>query len=78
MNVHVCAYLYVFTCLHAMSRCVAATNATQGGMRALMWAAANGHAGCVQMLIDAGADTEAKSKVRVGRLEFCISFGFQR
>jgi ankyrin repeat protein len=40
---------------------------SQGGYTALMWAAGNGHADCVRLLIDAGADKEAKDHVRVGR-----------
>ena len=32
-------------------------------MTALIGAAREGHADCVQLLLDAGADTEAKSKV---------------
>jgi hypothetical protein len=36
----------------------------QGGETALMLAAAYGHADCVRLLIDAGADKEAKNIVR--------------
>ena len=32
-----------------------------------MLAAENGHVECAQLLIDAGADKEAKSQVRFGR-----------
>jgi len=39
----------------------------QDGAAALMMAADNGHSDCVRMLIDAGADKEAKSKVRIDR-----------
>ncbi len=38
---------------------------SQVGWTALMDAAAYGHADCVRLLIDAGADKEAKSDVRV-------------
>lgn len=37
---------------------------TQGGHTALLIAANNGHLGCVAALIAAGADLEAKNKVR--------------
>ncbi len=36
----------------------------QFGMTALMWAASNGHADCARLLLDAGADKEAKNEVR--------------
>jgi hypothetical protein len=36
----------------------------QFGMTALMPAASNGHADCARLLLDAGADKEAKDKVR--------------
>ncbi len=36
----------------------------QYGRTALIWAAAKGHADCVRLLLDAGADKEAKCKVR--------------
>jgi hypothetical protein len=39
----------------------------QDGYTALKGAAANGHADCVRLLIDAGADKDAKINVRVGR-----------
>ena len=31
---------------------------------ALIWAAIEGHADCARLLLDAGADKEAKAKVR--------------
>jgi ankyrin repeat protein len=40
-------------------------NATQYGWTALMLAAYNGHAGCTRLLLDGGADKEAKTKVRL-------------
>jgi ankyrin repeat protein len=36
----------------------------QSGRTALIWAAQWGSADCVRLLIDAGADTEAKNNVR--------------
>jgi hypothetical protein len=36
----------------------------QGGWTALIWAAWNGRADCVRLLIDAGADMETKNHVR--------------
>jgi hypothetical protein len=46
--------------------CTMATSSIQGGKTALMWAVINiyGHADCVQLLIDSGAEKEAKSKVQ--------------
>ena len=41
--------------------------ALQDGMTALMYAAHEGHTECVRQLIDAGADKEAMTSVRVGR-----------
>jgi hypothetical protein len=37
---------------------------SQGGWRALIYAAEYGHTGCARLLIDAGADKEAKNNVR--------------
>ena len=37
----------------------------QDGETALMCAATRGHADCVRVLLDAGADKEAKNKVRL-------------
>ncbi len=42
----------------------------QGGNTALIWAAGHGRADCVRLLIDAGADKEAKDYVR-RRLLLC-------
>ncbi len=39
----------------------------QDGWTALSIAAQNGRADCVRLLIDAGADKDAKTKVHVGR-----------
>ncbi len=33
---------------------------------ALIWAAMNGHAECVRLLLDADVDKEAKDNVRIG------------
>jgi ankyrin repeat protein len=33
---------------------------------ALIYAAGNGHADCVRLLLDSGADSNARNKVRVG------------
>ncbi len=40
---------------------------SQTGWTALMRAAARGHADCARLLIDAGADKDARNNVRVGR-----------
>ena len=40
---------------------------SQDGWTALIWAAWNGHTECVRLLIDAGADKDAKDQVRVGQ-----------
>ena len=40
--------------------------AAQDGFTALTWAVAKGHAECVRLLLDAGADKNARSKVRAG------------
>ncbi len=44
----------------------------QNGYTALIEAAHKGHADCVRLLIDAGADKDAKDEVRVGR---CLAGG---
>ncbi len=36
----------------------------QDGWTALIWAAEKGHADCARLLLDSGADKEAKDKVR--------------
>ena len=41
---------------------------TQDGSTALICAAESGHADCVQLLLNAGADKNAKDEVRVGLL----------
>ena len=46
----------------------AAARAWQDGYTALMWAALNGKAACVELLLAAGADKEAKDRVRRARL----------
>ncbi len=38
--------------------------AAQGGNTALIWAGYKGHADCARLLLDAGADKNAKDKVR--------------
>ena len=43
---------------------------SQDGWTALMWAAERGHADCVQLLIDAGADKDVRNEVRVSH---CIA-----
>jgi ankyrin repeat protein len=40
---------------------------SQGGTTALMYAAADDHSDCLRLLIDAGADIDVRSIVRVGR-----------
>jgi ankyrin repeat protein len=45
----------------------------RGGWTALIRAAMHGHADCVRLLLDAGADKEAKNDVR-GRVIFRIIF----
>ena len=40
----------------------------QNGFTALMYAAREGHMDCVRLLLEAGADTEAKSSVRYSDL----------
>ena len=45
------------------------TSQVQEEMTALIWAAAKGKAGCMGLLLDAGADTENPDEVR-GRLPF--------
>ena len=46
----------------------AAARAWQTGVTTLMWAAGNGEAACVELLLAAGADKEAKDYVRRARL----------
>ena len=50
----------------------------QDGFTALIKAAMNGRAECMRLLIDAGANKEARDRVRVGRcftgMPFCFYF----
>jgi hypothetical protein len=41
----------------------------QSGWTALIWAAEKGHADCARLLLDAGADKNAKTNVRA-----CVGF----
>ena len=43
----------------------------QLGRTALMWAVIKGHADCARLLLDAGADTKAKDRVRVPVRRVC-------
>jgi ankyrin repeat protein len=45
---------------------ILAKHTSQWRNTALMWAAENGFADCARLLLDAGANTEAQSWVRVG------------
>ena len=45
----------------------------QYGYTALIWAARNDHADCTRLLLDAGADKNAKDEVRVSLP--CLVFG---
>jgi hypothetical protein len=54
--------MYACECMWAM--------AGQRGATALIFAAVTGHADCVRLLLDAGADKNAKDKVRASR--FCM------
>jgi ankyrin repeat protein len=47
---------------------LAAAIESQYGWTALIFAADGGHADCARLLIDAGADKEAKDSVRVSRM----------
>ncbi len=51
-----------FVCIVAIH--LALVTLAQGGRTALIYAARNGHAGCVQCLLAAGADKEATTKAR--------------
>ncbi len=60
--------LILFLCPPALSR---AGGASQNGSTALIYAVQYHHANCVRLLLDAGADAEAKDRVRpmVGRCQ---------
>ena len=54
---------------------------SQNGLMGLIWAANKGHADCVRLLIDAGADKEAKSEVSARSLHIfhlCLLLYFLR
>jgi ankyrin repeat protein len=48
----------------------------QSGRTALIIAVMHGHADCVRLLIDAGADKDAKDMVRRRSLICCCAFSF--
>ena len=58
---HVCDALY----FHACNAKVTIYTITQSGNTALIGAGYGGHEDCVRLLVDAGADKEAKDDVRV-------------
>ncbi len=60
-----CAMCCVAWKMRLRLRCVGCGKfGSQDGYTALIEAAWEGHAGCVRLLIDAGADKEAKNNVR--------------
>jgi hypothetical protein len=60
-------------CLISVSACRAyLCHASQNGWTALIWAARNGHADCLRLLLGAGANKDAKTMVRIGPF-LCIS-----
>ena len=65
------ALLCVYEC--AAASCLPHTHArAQGGKTALMRAASIGRADCVRLLLDAGADKEARNDVRVFVCRVCV------
>ena len=57
--------MIVLYCLQLCLGCVGCGGFdAQYGLTALIWAAAEGHAECVRLLIDAGADKDVKNNVR--------------
>jgi hypothetical protein len=59
-NERINRFVYLCVCV-----CVRVRVLQQLGWSALIWAACNGHAECVRLLIDAGADTEATDEVHL-------------
>ena len=47
--------------------------AQNGGHTALIWAGFNGHADCLRLLLDAGADKEVTDWVRVSQTCLCTA-----
>jgi hypothetical protein len=65
---HVLFYfvIYLETCCVGFECCaLLVAYDMQGGYTALIWAAQEGHTDCARLLIDAGADKNAKIDVRV-------------
>jgi ankyrin repeat protein len=66
----------IYFCLHLRRACahVGGTlgrRRAQNGSTALMFAAEKGHVDCVRLLLDAGADKEAKNEVRASAGVVC-------
>ena len=63
----VCVYgIFMFwrcVCVCAIVACVGIVLLAQDGRTALIWAAIGGHADCVRLLLDAGADRNAQENV---------------
>ena len=77
--IHLCCMCCVF--VHSIDFYFGGTQSSkQDGDTALTLAASNGHADCVRLLIDVGANKEAKDIVRtILSLHLCVltlSFGF--
>ncbi len=73
-------YIFVFSAVNDRRLRVIAAYLfqIQDGCTALIWAASNGHTDCVRLLVEGGADKDAKSTVRHWAHLFTVCFNWSR
>ena len=70
---HIFSIFYIISCIYVEGTTLHHMKHMQNGDTALILAASGGHQNCVRLLVDAGANTEAKNKV-LDTAELLLSF----